>query len=84
MKDRITFKIMIGYSPELLTPGTIKLLGSTISKITKDENDENVPHLEITEVVLIHCNIFNNELMIINKTQKSCIHWSPINVLVNY
>ena len=38
----------------------MKLLGSTKSKITKDENGENVPHLEITEVVLIHCNIVNN------------------------
>ena len=38
----------------------MKLLGSTKSKITKDENDENVSHLEITEVVLIHCNIVNN------------------------
>ena len=33
---------------------------STKSKITKDENGENVPHLEITNVVLIHCNIVNN------------------------
>ena len=39
---------------------TMKLLGSTKSKITKDENSENVPQLEITEVVLIHCNIVNN------------------------
>ena len=39
----------------------MKLLGSTTSKITKDENGENVPHLKITEVVLIHCNIFNND-----------------------
>ena len=38
----------------------MKLLGSTKSKITKDENDENVPYLEITEVVLVHCNIANN------------------------
>ena len=38
----------------------MKLLGSTKSKITKDENDENVPYLEITEVVLVHCNIVNN------------------------
>ena len=30
-------------------------------KITKDENGKNVPQLEITEVVLIHCNIFNND-----------------------
>ena len=35
----------------------MKLLGSTESKITKDENGKNVPHLEITEVVLVHCNI---------------------------
>ena len=38
----------------------MKLLGSTKSKITKDENGENRSHLEITEVVLIHCNIVNN------------------------
>ena len=39
----------------------MKLLGSTKSKINKDKNGENVPHLEITEVVLIHCNIVNND-----------------------
>ena len=39
----------------------MKLLGSTKNKITKDENGENVPHLEIIEVVLIHCNIANND-----------------------
>ena len=38
----------------------MKLLGSTKSKVTKDENGEDVPHLEITEVVLVHCNIVNN------------------------
>ena len=38
----------------------MKLLGSTKSRITKDENGENVPHLEITEVVLIHCNNVRN------------------------
>ena len=38
----------------------MKLLGSTKSKITKGKNGENVPHLEITEVVLIHCNIVHN------------------------
>ena len=37
------------------------LLGSTENKITKDKNSENVPHLEITEVVLVHCNIVNND-----------------------
>ena len=39
----------------------MKLLGSTKNKITKDKNGENVPHLEITEVVLAHCNIVNND-----------------------
>ena len=39
----------------------MKLFGSTTSKITKDENGENVPHLEITEVVLVHCSIVNND-----------------------
>ena len=38
----------------------MKLLGSTKNKITKDKNSENVPHLEITEVVLVHCNIGEN------------------------
>ena len=39
----------------------MKLLGSTKCKITEDENDENLPHLEITEVVLVHCNIASND-----------------------
>ena len=39
----------------------MKVLGSTKSKITKDENGENVPHLEITEGILILCNIANND-----------------------
>ena len=39
----------------------MKLLGSTNSKKTKDKNGENVPHLEITKVVLVNCNIVNND-----------------------
>ena len=39
----------------------MKLLGSTKNRITKDKNGENVPHLEITEVVLVHCSIVNND-----------------------
>ena len=39
----------------------MKLLGSTESKITKDKNGENVLHLEITELVLAHCNLVNND-----------------------
>ena len=46
---------------ELLSSETMKLLGGTKSKINKDKNGENVPHLEITEVVFLHCDIVNND-----------------------
>ena len=57
---RIIFKIKTRYL-ELLTPETMKLLGTTKSEITKDENGENKPHLEITESVSVHRNIVNND-----------------------
>ena len=52
-----------------------------MNKITKDKNGENVPHLEITEIVLIHCDIV---IMIINKNQESCARLFQINSLVAY
>ena len=61
IENKITFKIENGYSLELLTKETMKLLGSTENKITKAKNGENVPHLEITEVVLVHCYMVNND-----------------------
>ena len=61
IENRITFRIKNGNSLELLKPETMKLLWSTINKITEDKNGENVPHLEITEVVLVHCNMVNND-----------------------
>ena len=60
IENSVTFKIKNGYILELLTPETMKLLGSIKNKITTDKNDENVPHLEITELVLVHCNIYKN------------------------
>ena len=39
----------------------MKLLGSTENKIAKDKNGENVAHLEITQVLLVDCNIVNND-----------------------
>ena len=39
----------------------MNLFGSTKSKISNDTNGKNVPYLEITEVVLVHCNIVNND-----------------------
>ena len=61
IENRITFKIKNGYCLELLTPETMKLLGSTERKITKDKNSENIPHLEVVELVLAHCNLNNND-----------------------
>ena len=61
IENKITFKIKNGYCIELLTPETMKLLGSTESKITKGKNGGNVPHLEIVEVVIVHCNLVNND-----------------------
>ena len=60
IESSMTFKIKTGYYLELLIPETMNLVGSTKRKMTKNENGENVPHLEITEVVLVHCNIDNN------------------------
>ena len=51
IENWVTFKIKNGYSLELLTPETMKLLESTEIKVTKEKNGENVPHLEITEAV---------------------------------
>ena len=61
IENSVTFKIKNGHSLELLTPETMKLLGGTENKITKDKNSENVPHLEITKVVLVHRDIVNND-----------------------
>ena len=88
IENRITFKIKNGYYLELLTPETMKLLGSTESKISKDKNGENVPHLEIVELVLVHCNFVNNDYQqdsrilytfVPNKTFGSLLEISPAN-----
>ena len=61
IKNRITFRIKTGYKLELLTPETMKLLGSTKKVVDKDKNGENVPKLETVEVVLVHCNLVKND-----------------------
>ena len=72
----------------VLTLETMKLLGSTANKITKDKNSENVSHLEITEAVLVHCNIVNNDYQqdsrvvytfLPNKSLSSSLEISPTN-----
>ena len=60
IENRITFIITAGFYLELFSRETMKLLGSTKTKITKGKNGEIVSHSEITEVMLIHCNIVYN------------------------
>ena len=66
----------------------MKLLGSTKNKITKDKSGENISHLEIAEVVLVHCNIVNNDhqqdsrvlyTFVPNKPFGSLLETSPTN-----
>ena len=66
----------------------MKLLGTTENKITKDKNGENLPHLEITEVVLVHCDIVNHDyqqdprvlyIFVPNKPFGSLLEISPTN-----
>ena len=88
IENRIMFKIKSGYYLQLLTPETMKLLESTESKITKDKNGENVPHLEVVELVLIHCSLVNNDCLqdstilftfVPNKAFGSLFEFSPTN-----
>ena len=51
----------------------MKLIGSTKSKINKDENGENMSHLEIAEVVLVHCNIVNNDYQQDSRVLYTCV-----------
>ena len=61
IENTITFKIKTGYYLKLSMPETMKLLRSTKSKINKDKNGENVPHIEIVKVILVHYNIVYND-----------------------
>ena len=88
IENRITFKIKNGYYLELLTPETMKLLGSTKSKITKNKNGENFPYSEVVELVFVHCNLANNDYQqdsrilltfVPNKSFGSLLEISPTN-----
>ena len=61
VNNRVVFKIKTGYKLELLSEETMNLLGSTSNTIDKDKDSEKVPKLEIFEVVLVHCNLVNND-----------------------
>ena len=88
IKNRIVFKIKNGYKLELLTPETMKLLGSTNKVVDKDKNSENVPKLESVEVVLVHCNLVKNDYQHASKVLFSFVpnkqYWSVIKYFSTY
>ena len=90
-ENRITFKIETGYNLELLTPEVMKLLVSTENKAAKDKNGENLPHLEVTEVVIFHFNVVNNDsqqdsrvlfIFVPSKPSASLLEISPTNIFL--
>ena len=91
IENRITFKIKTGYYHQFLTPESMKLLGNTKNKVSKDINGESVSHLEVTEVVLVHCNVVNNDYQhdsrvfnafTPNKSFGQILDISPINLII--
>ena len=60
IKNRVVFKIKTSYKLELLSKEMMKLLGSTEKVIDNDKIGENVPKLEIVDVILMHCNVVSN------------------------
>ena len=60
IRNRIVFKVKTGFKLELLSPETMKLLGSTKKDVDKDKDGEDVPKLESVEVVLVHYDLVKN------------------------
>ena len=67
IKNRIVFKIKTGYKLELLTEETVQFLGSSKNVIDKNKDTEIVPRLETVEVILVHCNLANNNYQQVSK-----------------
>ena len=83
IKNRIVFKIKAGYKLELLTPETMRLLGSTKKDVDADKNSENVPKLESVEVVLVHCNLVKNDYQHTSKVLFSFVPNKQFGQLIN-
>ena len=83
IKNRIVFKIKTGYKLELLTPETMRLLGSTKKDVDSDKNSENVPKLESAEVVLVHCNLVKNDYQHTSKVLFSFVPNKQLGQLIN-
>ena len=83
IKNRIVLKIKTGYKLELLTPETMRLLGSTKKDVAKDKDGEIVPKLESVEVVLVHCNLVKNDYQHTSKVLFSFVPNKQFGQLIN-
>ena len=83
IKNRIVFKIKTGYKLELLTPETMRLLGSTKKDVAKDKDGKIVPKLESVEVVLVHCNLVKNDYRHTSKILFSFVPNKQFGQLIN-
>ena len=82
-KNRIVFKVKTGYRLELLSPETMKLLGSTKKDVDQDKDGEDVPKLESVEVVLVHCNLVKNDYQHTSKVLFSFVPNKQFGQLIN-
>ena len=83
IKDRIVFRIKMGYKLELLTPETMRLLRSTKKDVDKDKDGGNVPKLESAEVVLVHCNLVKNDYQHLSKVLFTFVPNKQFEQLIN-
>ena len=83
IKNRTVFKIKTGYKLELLTPETMRLLGSTKKDVDADKNGEIVPKLESVELVLVHCNLVKNSYQHASKVLFSFVPDKQFGQLIN-
>ena len=83
IKNRIVFKIKTGYKLELLSSETMKLLGSTKKDVDQDKDGEDVPKLESVEVVLVHCNLVNNNYQQASKVLFTFVSNKQFGQLIN-
>ena len=83
IKNRIVFKIKTSYKLELLTPETMTLLGSTKKDVDADKNSEHTPKLESAEVVLVHCNLVENDYQHTSKVLFSFVPNKQLGQFIN-
>ena len=83
IKNRIVFKVKTCYKLELLTPETMRLLGSTKKGLDKDKDGENEPKLKSVEFVSVHCNLVKNNYKHTSKVLSTFVPNNQIGQLIN-